>query len=156
MLNTFGFNLTIAENGDISAVVVSSDPALSVGNSELLAAGPSYPWGGTTPADDITFTVATLTNLIMATTLDTSKSVNKLTDGDYVLFDGVEGQIMYLVRSPGTTPVNVRVLAIHGDGTSPLYPFRFRYNGVDVIDNTGICTLIFTDGNWKQTGGAWD
>lgn len=36
-----------------------------------------------------------------------------------------------------------------------LLPFRI-YNGVDVMDSTGICTLIFTDGAWQQMGGSWD
>jgi hypothetical protein len=92
---------------------------------------------------------------LVPTALDLTKSVNKLTDGQYTLADGVEGQIMYLVRSPETISENVYVDVDNGDGSNPLSPFRTNL-GFANIDNTGICTLIFTDGSWKQTGGAWD
>ena len=96
------------------------------------------------------------------TALDLTKTVNKLTNGFYTLADGVEGQIMYLVPQNGITGAgnvgvsvaNFRTSDFTGEGGS-LLPFRI-YNGVDVMDNTGICTLIFTDGAWQQTGGAWD
>jgi hypothetical protein len=35
------------------------------------------------------------------TAIDLTKSINKLTDGVYSLADGVEGQIMYLVKQTG-------------------------------------------------------
>jgi hypothetical protein len=89
------------------------------------------------------------------TDIDLSKSINKLTDGNYTLADGVEGQIMYIVRSPETISENVFVDVDNGDGDNPLRPFMTN-GGFANIDNTGICTLIFTDGTWKQTGGLWD
>ena len=92
---------------------------------------------------------------LVPTAIDLTKSVNKLTDGLYTLADGVEGQIMYLVRSPETISANVEVNVDNGDGANPLYPFRTNL-GFTTVDNTGICTLIFTDGSWKQTGGNWD
>ena len=87
--------------------------------------------------------------------IDLTKTINKLTDGNYALADGVEGQIMYLVRSPETISENVFVDVLNGDGDNPLRPFMTNGGFAD-IDNTGICTLIFTDGTWKQTGGLWD
>jgi hypothetical protein len=107
--------------------------------------------GGATPADDLTITVDSLENV----SIDLTKTINKLTDGEYNLADGVEGQIMYLVRQSGTTSDNVLVNVDSSDGASPLKPFRINGGFAD-IDNTGICTLIFTDGTWKQTGGNWD
>ena len=96
------------------------------------------------------------------TALDLTKSINKLTSGRYTLADGVEGQIMYLVPQDGITSAanvgvsvaNFRMADFTGTGGS-LLPFRI-YNGVDLMDSTGICTLIFTDNAWQQTGGAWD
>jgi hypothetical protein len=89
------------------------------------------------------------------TAIDLTKTINKLTDGNYTLADGVEGQIMYLVRSPGTDSEIVIVVVENGDGDNPLRPFMTN-GGFANVDNTGICTLIFTDGSWKQTGGNWD
>ncbi len=89
------------------------------------------------------------------TAIDLTKTINKLTDGNYTLADGVEGQIMYLVRSPETDSEIVIVVVDNPDGINPLRPFRTNA-GFANINNTGICTLIFTDGTWKQTGGLWD
>jgi hypothetical protein len=89
------------------------------------------------------------------TAIDLTKTINKLTDGNYTLADGVEGQIMYLVRSPETDSEIVIVVVENADGINPLRPFMTN-GGFANIDNTGICTLIFTDGTWKQTGGLWD
>jgi hypothetical protein len=152
-LNTFGINLTVAENGDISAVVVGSDPNLAVNDSEILAAGPGYGWGGTNPADNITFTVASLTNIIAPVAIDLTKTVNKLADGDYSLADGVEGQIMYLVRQTGAaySAIRINVANARIDGaletTIAYYPFETALN---------MSTLIFTDGAWQASNGGWD
>jgi hypothetical protein len=112
--------------------------------------------GGIPGATSITITVS---NVVQATptSLDLTKSINKLTDGTYSLADGVEGQIMYLVRSPDTNSLDVFVNVANGEGENPLYPFN-KYNSDEtaVVPNDGICTLIFTDGSWKQTGGLWD
>jgi hypothetical protein len=87
--------------------------------------------------------------------IDLTKTVNKLADGEYTLADGVEGQILYLVRQSGTISDSVFVDVENGDGDNPLRPFMTN-GGFANVDNTGICTLIFTDGTWKQTGGLWD
>jgi hypothetical protein len=112
--------------------------------------------GGIPGATSITITVS---NVVQATltSLDLTKSINKLTDGTYSLADGVEGQIMYLVRSPDTNSLDVFVNVANGEGENPLYPFN-KYNSDEtaVVPNDGICTLIFTDSSWKQTGGLWD
>jgi hypothetical protein len=148
----FNINVTVESNGDISAVVTSSNAGISL-NSFGTLLGTFI--GGATPADDVTITVASLTNIVVPTAIDLTKTINKLTDGVYTLADGTEGQIMYLVRSPETISENVLVDVLNGDGANPLYPFRTNL-GFANVDNTGICTLIFTDGNWKQTGGNWD
>jgi hypothetical protein len=94
--------------------------------------------------------------------LDLTKSVNKLTEGSYSLADGVEGQIMYLVAQNGITDANnVSVLIANSRITGIAYtnaallPFRW-YNGDSVLDNSGMTTIIFTDGAWQQQGGYWD
>ena len=88
------------------------------------------------------------------TALDLTKSVNKLTDGDYTLADGVEGQIMYLVRQNGSTAHNVTVANVRLDGTDytdvSFTPFT------DGTDPTNMATLIFTDSAWQSMGGVWN
>ena len=116
---------------------------------------------GGTAGTTITWTVDTVVQET-PTALDLTKSINKLTSGFYTLADGVEGQIMYLVPQNGITVAgnvgvsvaNFRTSDFTGAGGA-LLPFRI-YNGVGVIDSTGLCTLIFTDSAWQQTGGAWD
>jgi hypothetical protein len=97
------------------------------------------------------------------TALDLTKSVNKLTNGQFTLANGVEGQIMYLVPQSGITPnsVDVTVANYRIDGTTGtngiLFPFRI-FNGANAsyFDSGAFCTLIFTDGAWQQSGGSWD
>lgn len=109
---------------------------------------------GGTAGTTITITV---NSVVQATpvAIDLTKTVNKLADGSYTLANGVEGQILYLVRQNVTISENVFVDVENGDGDNPLRPFMTN-GGFANIDNTGICTLIFTDGTWKQTGGLWD
>ena len=113
---------------------------------------------GVDGVNDMVIKVATLTDTI-ATALDLTKSVNKLTDGVYTLANGVEGQIMYLVAQNGVVPTNVSVLVANSRniGVGTLSPFSVYDNSDDsYYDNIGgICTLIFTDGAWQQSGGAW-
>lgn len=90
------------------------------------------------------------------TALDLTKSINKLTEGNYTLADGVEGQIMYLVpQHTGITQVNnigiVVANASSGDATGTEWYLFF-----DNMSASRIITLIFTDSAWQQTGGLWD
>lgn len=99
----------------------------------------------------------------LPTAIDLTKSINKLTDGNYTLADGVEGQTMHLVAQTGITPgaVNVTVANYRFGGTrgydGGLYPFRIL-NDADstYYDSRAFCTLIFADGAWQQSGGSWD
>jgi hypothetical protein len=145
---TLGVQVSSEYNITIFGITNASPATFIISDSAVI---PGNLIGGATPADDLTITVDTL-DLVA---IDLTKTINKLTDGNYVLGDGVEGQIMYLVRSPETTSENVLVNVDNSDGASPLRPFRINAGFADV-DNTGICTLIFTDGTWKQTGGLWD
>jgi hypothetical protein len=161
--NNFAVNVTVAENGDITATVTLSDPDVAVGDSGVFVAGQG-PWGGTAPADNIIFTVATLTDILAPVAIDLTKTVNKLADGAYTLADGVEGQIMYLVGQTGaiSTEVGVTVANYRVNGSENtgglLLPFRvYDYSDESYYDSfSNICTLIFTDGAWQQSGGAWD
>lgn len=156
-----GKNLTldieIDEFYNISTLNIrNASPATFVISDSAILGGDLF--GGTTPADDITITVSS----IEPTAIDLTKTINKLADGDYSLADGVEGQIMYLVPQNDTVPTNVYVYVDHSrvagtTGSGLLLPFRVYENSGDAFyDSTGQCTLIFTDGAWQQTGGAWD
>lgn len=96
--------------------------------------------------------------------LNLNKSIHKLSEGNYTLADGVEGQIMYIVPQSNVSNVsNVSIYVAHGRHASNsftnnlLFPFRQTLSGdyQDVIDSS-LCTLIFTDGAWQQSGGLWD
>jgi hypothetical protein len=83
------------------------------------------------------------------TALDLTKSVNKLADGYYTLANGVEGQIMYVVRQTGSTAANifVEVASARWDGSvysdQPVIPFQIPF--------TDMVTIIFTDGAWQSS-----
>ena len=147
----YTITLTVAGNGDLTAEVTASGTGFNVGNQATMAG--SIIAGGSSPADDITLTVATLSNVVVATELDLTKSVNKLTNGSYTLADGVEGQIMHLVRQTGATynavMINVANARVDGALTTTIdyYPFETSLN---------MSTLIFTDGAWQASAGGWD
>ena len=175
----FTLDITVAVNGDISAVVVDSDSDQGVGDSGTLVGGSPY-FGGTEGPDNLIFTVATLTNLITATAIDVTKTINKLSEGVYTLADGVEGQIMYLVPTengidignsanvviniPGKSRVSGRYTGQQytsiGGNLNTFYPFKTIATpdvtgAADVYVDTNVCTLIFTDDAWQAQGGSW-
>jgi hypothetical protein len=86
---------------------------------------------------------------ILPTAIDLTKTVNKLTDGIYSLADGVEGQVMYLVRQNGSTAANISVGVANArwDGTvysdQLVVPFQIPF--------TDMVTIIFTDGAWQSS-----
>jgi hypothetical protein len=110
--------------------------------------------GGTT----ITWTIGSVVQET-PTAIDLTKTINKLTDGVYTLANGTEGQIMYLVAQNGVVPTDVSVLVANSRniGVGTLLPFSVYDNSDDSYYGSigGFCTLIFTDGAWQQTGGAW-
>jgi hypothetical protein len=118
---------------------------------------------GGTAGTTITITVD---SVVQATpvAIDLTKTVNKLANGAYTLADGVEGQIMYLVGQTGaiSTEIGVVVANYRVNGSENtgglLLPFRvYDYSDESYYDSfSNICTLIFTDGAWQQSGGAWD
>lgn len=115
---------------------------------------------GTLDAGDLGGTPGNTANIdiseLVQVPLDLTKSVNKLADGTYSLADGVEGQIMYLVRQTGSTynSITVNVANARVDGTLyttiDYYPFD---NGLPALN---MSTLIFTDGAWQASNGGWD
>ena len=94
------------------------------------------------------------------TALDLTKSVNKLTNGDYTLADGVEGQLMYLVRQTGSTAATVTVANSRIEGVMqtniPFLPFTETFASGAFTAATNMATLIFTDGAWQSMGGLWN
>ena len=89
------------------------------------------------------------------TPLDLTKAVNKLTSGNYTLADGVEGQIMYLVRQNGSAAnlITVNVANARVDGT--VYT-NIDYYPFENLSALNMSTLIFTDGAWQASIGGWD
>jgi hypothetical protein len=64
------------------------------------------------------------------------------------------------VAQNGVVPTDVSVLVENSRniGEATLLPFRvYDYSDESYYDSfSNICTLIFTDGAWQQSGGAWD
>jgi hypothetical protein len=93
---------------------------------------------------------------VYPTALDLNKTINKLGDNTgsrYTLADGVEGQIMYLVRQHNVTDMSlgsIGIVVANGYQGLNVLPNQTLYFGSDMI------TLIFTDGAWQQSGGIWD
>ena len=153
------FSVTVASGGISSFFDISSTTAYSVNGtigqltSEALGDAPGYT------------TNVSVDSVVQETptAIDLTKTVNKLADGSYTLANGVEGQIMYLVGQTGaiSTEVGVTVANYRVNGSENtgglLLPFRvYDYSDESYYDSFGnICTLIFTDGAWQQTGGAW-
>jgi hypothetical protein len=160
--SNFSVNVTVAENGDITAVVVTSDPDVAVGDSGVFVGGGFA--GGTAPADNIVFSVDTLTDLLAPTAIDLTKTVNKLADGVYSLADGVEGQILYLVPQTGATFGEIGVIIanariLNDSGATPAAIFNdadyLPFNPSSGTPVSNVITLIFTDGAWQASGGTY-
>jgi hypothetical protein len=175
--NNFSANVTVAENGDITATVTLSDPDVEVGDSGVFVAGQG-PWGGTAPADNIVFSVDTLTDIIAPTAIDLTRSINKLANGVYSLAAGVEGQIMYFVPQnmavsfdPDTGQPQVGILSSNlrwwnsvgqaSSGSNTWFPFiqptEFD-QGIQETNKISASTIsyaIFTDGAWNVYGGRF-
>ena len=137
-LGDIDFTVNFDESGNATVIVNSGGTGHSVGETFLLQPAAV---GATAPTP---------------TALDITKAVNKLTNGVYTLADGVEGQMMYLVRQTGTTYNTVTVIVANAriDGSTYTniehYPFSYNTSGIDID------TLIFTDGAWQANGGTWD
>jgi hypothetical protein len=136
------YNITIFGITNASpATFIISDSAVI--NGDLI--------GGATPADDLTITVDSLGDV----EIDLTKTINKLTDGTYYLADGVEGQVMYLVRQTGSVDTNITVQVANArvNGSTytdyPHYPFSFG-------SSQNVTMLIFTDSAWQSNNGTWD
>jgi hypothetical protein len=91
---------------------------------------------------------------ILPTAIDLTKSVNKLTPGYYTLADGVEGQIMYLVRQTGLS-TTVEIIVAHARNGASEYTDYAHYPFAGTSSND-LTTLIFTDGHWQSSGDSWD
>jgi hypothetical protein len=149
---------SVAVSGGVINNFVSVSSTASVTINDVLGTIDSGDIGGTAGT---TITV-TVNGVVQATptAIDLTKTINKLTDGAYTLANGVEGQIMYLVAQNGVVPADVGVVVANSRniGEATLFPFRvYDYSDDNYYDSVGgLCTLIFTDGAWQQTGGAWD
>ena len=104
---------------------------------------------------------------VYPTAIDLTKTVNKLSDNtgsNYTLADGTEGQIMYLVPKDGATNVGVYIMINHarilnnsGATTAAIFTdIAFNPFSNDTGAPPNVVTMIFTDGAWQSSGGAWD
>jgi hypothetical protein len=143
-------NVTVLDGAITLNSVSSTAGTYRVGDTVVYDGGL---FGGAPTTDDVTLTVNTITTAPTYTALDLTKSVNKLTNGSYTLANGVEGQIMYLVRQTAATAVTVTVANARIEGVMqtdiPFSPFT------DGTDPTNMATLIFTDNAWQNMGGVW-
>jgi len=143
----------LVSGGTISSFVnVSATGNVTV--NDVLGTIGSGDLGGAPGLHTITITVQDVVQAA-AVAIDLTKTINKLADGFYSLADGVEGQIMYLVRQTGndgdTTIVEVANARANGLTFTNLGHRPFRL-GVITVD---IDMLIFTDGAWQATPGDW-
>jgi hypothetical protein len=136
-LGDVNFTVTVDGSGNALVTVDGGGTGHFIGETFNLSA---ESLGGTTPTP---------------TALDLTKSVNKLTVGSYTLADGVEGQIMYLVRQPDTDS-EVEIFVANGRVGSSVYNdiAFFPFSGGSGSGN--MTTLIFTDGAWQADNGSWD
>lgn len=90
-----------------------------------------------------------------AVAMDLTKSINKLTSGYYTMDDGVEGQVLRVVRQTGVATADItriyvtNLCRIDGNEYTNNYVEPFA-NGLDVV------TFIYTDSAWQSIGGQWD
>jgi hypothetical protein len=91
---------------------------------------------------------------ILPTAIDITKTINKLTPGYYTLADGVEGQVMYLVRQTGLS-TTVEIIVAHARNGASEYTDYAHYPFAGTSSND-LTTLIFTDGHWQSSGDNWD
>jgi hypothetical protein len=143
---------------------VLSDPINS--GAQLLRAGvSSISEAVTTPIpmdiSELTDTTGLLGNSPLSTGIaqfsfiDLAKSVNILTDGEYSMGDGLEGQLLYVVCQTGTTnPAAIKITL----------PGKCRIQGVEYTGNFinpfaggwNMVQFLYTDGAWQSLGGVWD
>ena len=156
----FTVNITVASNGDITATVANSGSGFAGGETGVIS---GLTIGGQSPRDNLTITVATLSNIVVPAAIDLTKSVNELTSGTYTLADGVQGQIMYLVPRTGAslstitvTVANARVMYT-GSNPAAVYVAKAWQPFVPTINGPtqNISTLIFTSGAWQANTGTW-
>jgi hypothetical protein len=139
---TLGVQVSSEYNITIYGPLTASPATFVISDSAVI---PGNLIGGATPADDLTITVDSL-DLVA---IDLTKTINKLTDGDYYLPDGVEGQVMYLVRQNGSIAANISVEVANARWDGLVYPDQLVVPFQ--IPFTDMVTIIFTDGAWQSS-----
>lgn len=87
--------------------------------------------------------------------IDLSKSVNILTDGEYTMGDGLEGQLLHVVCQTGTVDPSLVKITVPG---------KCRIQGVEYTGNFinpfaggwNMVQFLYTEGAWQSLGGVWD
>jgi hypothetical protein len=87
------------------------------------------------------------------TTLDLSKSINKLSAGYYSLANGTEGQILHVVKQTGNNDTTV----IYVTNQCRIDGNEYTNNYIEPFANgNNVVTFIYTDGAWQSDNGLWD
>jgi hypothetical protein len=143
------FSVLVGDGGISAFTSITADDPVTV--NDVLGIIDSGDIGGT-PGTTITITVISVVQETPVA-IDLTKTINKLADGSYTLSLGTEGQIMYLVRQSGSDAANIEVEVARAriDGSMHVDIVHYPFSGGD-----DITTLIFTDGYWQSTNGAWE
>ena len=90
-----------------------------------------------------------------AVALDLTKSVNKLAAGYYSLADGVEGQILRVVKQTGN--LNTDITRIYVTNKCRIAGVEYTNNYIEPFGNgQNVITFIYTDNAWQSDNGLWD
>ena len=90
-----------------------------------------------------------------AVALDLTKSVNKLAAGYYSLADGVEGQILRVVKQTGN--LNTDITRIYVTNKCRIAGSEYTNNYIEPFGNgQNVITFIYTDNAWQSDNGLWD
>jgi hypothetical protein len=160
-------------------VLADGEPGLNYDTNQIKIGDGSNNWTSLSYTTGTTGIATTVTRT-PPTSIDLTKTINKLSEGTYTLADGVEGQIMYLVPTensvaignagnviiniPGKSRVSGRYTGQQyisvGGNYNVFYPFKTLATpdvtgAADVFVDTNLCTLVFTDNAWQAQGGSW-
>lgn len=143
---------TVEVDGAGNATVTVNDGGFDHYPGETLGSINGASFGGTTPADDMTFEVASISD--GSSPISLTKTVQALDEGYYTLADGAEGQVMYFTMAgnsfnPGNVWIVVTNLRMSSSNYTDIWWNPF-FGGYDVS------TAIFVGGCWQFSSGTQD
>lgn len=151
---------SLTETIDIEIGVTGDTADLVLNRNTVLASGKSLTFSnGSIQTHSSDFLLTSYIDGNIGATVDLTKQVLVMSDGTWILPDGVEGQIMYFTLDNGGSAEDCYLTVNHlrynnnGLGTQVINgswsPFQYGSSQPDFA----ICTAIFTDGYWAFSGG---